>query len=47
MFEDNYFLQEKDKKYSKYSLGTKQKLGIAQVMMEDPKIMIFHRPKAR
>ena len=31
------FLQEKDKKYSKYSLGTKQKLGIAQVLMEDPK----------
>ena len=38
------FLQEKDKKYSKYSLGTKQKLGIAQVLMEDPKIMIFEEP---
>ena len=38
------FLQEKDKKYSKYSLGTKQKLGIAQVLMEDPKIMIFDEP---
>lgn len=37
-------LQEKDKKYSKYSLGTKQKLGIAQVLMEDPKIMIFDEP---
>lgn len=36
--------QEKDKKYSKYSLGMKQKLGIAQVIMEDPKIMILDEP---
>ena len=36
--------EEKDKKYSKYSLGTKQKLGIAQVLMEDPQIMIFDEP---
>ena len=35
---------EKDKKFSKYSLGTKQKLGIAQVLMEDPKVMIFDEP---
>ena len=35
---------EKDKKYSKYSLGTKQKLGIAQVLMEDPDVMIFDEP---
>lgn len=35
---------EKDKKYSKYSLGTKQKLGIAQVLMEDPEVMIFDEP---
>ncbi|MBE6147554.1 MAG: ATP-binding cassette domain-containing protein [Firmicutes bacterium] len=35
---------EKDKKYSKYSLGMKQKLGIAQVLMEDPKIMILDEP---
>lgn len=35
---------EKDKKYSKYSLGMKQKLGIAQVIMEDPKIMILDEP---
>ncbi len=35
---------EKDKKYSKYSLGMKQKLGIAQVLMEKPEIMIFDEP---
>lgn len=34
-------LSEKDKKYSEYSLGMKQKLGIAQVLMENPDIMIF------
>lgn len=34
-------LDEKDKKYHEYSLGMKQKLGIAQVLMENPKIMIF------
>lgn len=32
---------EKDKKYSEYSLGMKQKLGIAQVLMEDPDIIIL------
>jgi ABC-2 type transport system ATP-binding protein len=32
------------KKYHKYSLGMKQKLGIAQVIMENPKIMIFDEP---
>lgn len=37
-------LEEKDKKYYKYSLGMKQKLGIAQVIMENPKIMIFDEP---
>ncbi len=36
--------EEKDKKYSKYSLGMKQKLGIAQVLMEDPQLMIFDEP---
>ena len=36
--------EEADKKYSKYSLGTKQKLGIAQVLMENPDIMIFDEP---
>lgn len=37
-------LDEKDKKYYKYSLGMKQKLGIAQVIMEDPQVMIFDEP---
>lgn len=35
---------EKDKKYNKYSLGTKQKLGIAQVLMENPKLIILDEP---
>lgn len=34
-------LSEKDKKYSEYSLGMKQKLGITQVLMENPNVMIF------
>ena len=37
-------LDQKDKKYSKYSLGMKQKLGIAQVIMEDPQIMFLDEP---
>lgn len=32
---------DKDKKYSEYSLGTKQKLAIAQVLMENTDVMIF------
>lgn len=36
--------EDKDKKYHKYSLGMKQKLGIAQVLMEDPKILILDEP---
>lgn len=36
--------EEKNKKYHKYSLGMKQKLGIAQVIMENPKIMILDEP---
>lgn len=36
--------EEKDKKYSKYSLGMKQKLGIAQALMEDPDIIILDEP---
>lgn len=33
-----------NKKFSNYSLGMKQKLGIAQVLMEEPEIMIFDEP---
>lgn len=36
--------EDADKKYSKYSLGTKQKLGIAQVLMENPNIIILDEP---
>ena len=35
---------EKDKKYSKYSLGMKQKLAIAQAIMEHPNILILDEP---
>ena len=35
---------EKDKKYGKYSLGMKQKLGLAQVIMENPSVLIFDEP---
>lgn len=35
---------EKDKPFKEYSLGMKQKLGIAQVLMEEPKIMILDEP---
>lgn len=36
--------KDMDKKFSRYSLGMKQKLGIAQVLMEDPKVMILDEP---
>lgn len=36
--------EEKDKKFKKYSLGMKQKLAIAQVLMENPDVMIFDEP---
>ena len=36
--------KEKDKQFSKYSLGMKQKLAIASVLMENPEIMIFDEP---
>lgn len=35
---------EKEKKYSKYSLGMKQKLAIAQAIMEHPNILILDEP---
>ena len=37
-------LSEKDKKYSQYSLGMKQKLGIAQAIMEESKILLLDEP---
>lgn len=36
--------EEKDKLFKEYSLGMKQKLGIAQVLMEDPEVMILDEP---
>ena len=40
----NLSKEERNKKFHKYSLGMKQKIGIAQVLMENPKIMIFDEP---
>ena len=37
-------LSEKDKKFSNYSLGMKQKLGIAQAIMEDNEVIILDEP---
>lgn len=37
-------INEKDKKFSQYSLGMKQKLGIAQVFMENPHVLILDEP---
>lgn len=36
--------KEKNKRYSKYSLGMKQKLGIAQVLMENPDVIVLDEP---
>ncbi len=36
--------ENKDKLYYKYSLGMKQKLGIAQVLMEDQEVLILDEP---
>lgn len=36
--------EEKDKRYSKYSLGMKQKLAIAQAFMENPSIILLDEP---
>ncbi len=37
-------MSDKDKKYSQYSLGMKQKLGIASVLMENPEVIILDEP---
>lgn len=37
-------IEEKDKLYKEYSLGMKQKLGIAQAIMENPDILILDEP---
>lgn len=36
--------EEKEKMFSKYSMGMKQKLGIASTLMEDPEIIILDEP---
>ncbi len=36
--------EERNKLYYKYSMGTKQKLGLAQAFMEDPDILILDEP---
>lgn len=42
--QDVNLINEKDKKYSEYSVGMKQKLGLAQVFMENPKIIVLDEP---
>lgn len=42
--EEVQLLEEKDKKYRKYSLGMKQKLRLAQAFMEQPDILILDEP---
>jgi len=37
-------IDEKDKKVRKYSLGMKQRLRIAQAIMEDPEILVLDEP---
>lgn len=37
-------INEKDKRYNEYSLGMKQKLGIAQAIMEKTKFIILDEP---
>lgn len=42
--EEVNLLKDKNKLYSEYSLGMKQKLGIAQVIMEDPHVLVLDEP---
>ena len=44
IFQKVNLYDEKDKLFHKYSLGMKQKLGIAQVIMEDVDILILDEP---
>ena len=37
-------LENNNKKYSEFSLGMKQKLAVASVIMEDPEVMILDEP---
>ena len=37
-------LENKDKKYRKYSLGMKQRLGIAAAIMEEPALLLLDEP---
>lgn len=41
---DVNLFKDMNKKYKEYSLGMKQKLGIAQVLMEDSNVMILDEP---
>lgn len=36
--------EDMNKRYGQYSLGMKQKLGIAQVLMENPEVLILDEP---
>lgn len=44
ILEEVNLLNEKDKLYSEYSLGMKQKLGIAQALMEKTDVIILDEP---
>lgn len=44
VMKDVGLLEAKDKKVGKYSLGMKQRLGIAQAIMENPDILILDEP---